>query len=193
MERINRQIILVGNGPSVLNHNIGDSINQFDTVVRFNNFVVHGFEHFVGKKTDVWARNNSNGVNQRDVSSFRQVLIVSPEWNFNNVPKIEEMYKGEQIHVIPRDYALEIQEILKLPGKDGKNGSHRAWPTTGVITLYYYLKFYPVVHIHGFDHFEGKNHYFDKQKMLTFTHFARGPMKAWVVAQIEQGRVRTLV
>ena len=49
-------IILVGNGPSILENEFGSKIDQFDKVVRFNNFEVEGYEKYVGSKCSVLAR-----------------------------------------------------------------------------------------------------------------------------------------
>lgn len=47
-------VILIGNGPSLLDHRLGRVIDTYDLVVRFNSYVVHGFEDHVGSKTDIW-------------------------------------------------------------------------------------------------------------------------------------------
>lgn len=193
MENIdNKQIILVGNGPSVLQYEVGSLIDQFETVVRFNNYPSGNYEKHVGVKEDIWARNNALTVIKRDPSPFRQILIVAPEWNYNNVEQIASKY-GDKAIILPREYAQEIQEQLHLPGKHARGGRPRAWPTTGIITLYYYLHQYSVIYIHGFDHFEGKNHYFDKEKMLPFIQFAKKAERVWVESKIAEGRVRRLV
>ena len=48
-----KKIIIIGNGPSVMNKRLGDEIDNFDKVVRFNTFKNdEEFSPFVGKKTD---------------------------------------------------------------------------------------------------------------------------------------------
>ena len=46
--------IIVGNGRSVLGGGAGACVDQFATVMRFNDFQISGFEKDVGKKTDIW-------------------------------------------------------------------------------------------------------------------------------------------
>jgi len=44
--------IVVGNG---ITENLGDKIDEFDTVIRCNHYVIKGYEKDVGTKTDIWA------------------------------------------------------------------------------------------------------------------------------------------
>jgi hypothetical protein len=60
-----KRVVLVGNGPGVLRSGLGAAIDAFDTVVRFNNFVVEGFEADVGARTDVWA-SHFKGISERE-------------------------------------------------------------------------------------------------------------------------------
>jgi hypothetical protein len=46
--------VIVGNGRSVLNLGAGSVIDQFATVVRFNDFQIDGFDKDVGRKVDIW-------------------------------------------------------------------------------------------------------------------------------------------
>ena len=56
-----KKIIIIGNGPSVLKNKIGNKIDQFDKVVRFNTFKNDSqFSDFVGTKTDFWFINAKN-------------------------------------------------------------------------------------------------------------------------------------
>ena len=49
-----RQICIVGNGPSALKNKRGKMIDSCDRVIRINDFVLEGYEEFIGSKTDVW-------------------------------------------------------------------------------------------------------------------------------------------
>lgn len=48
-------VILVGNGPSLIQTKRGKFIDTFDEVIRFNNFAIKGFEEFTGRKTTLWS------------------------------------------------------------------------------------------------------------------------------------------
>ena len=57
----NKKIIIIGNGPSVLNNENGKLIDSFDKVVRFNTFKNDSeYSKFVGTRTDLWFINAKN-------------------------------------------------------------------------------------------------------------------------------------
>lgn len=50
-----RRIIIVGNSSGVLDKKLGSEIDKFTYVLRFNDFVINGYENYVGTKTThVW-------------------------------------------------------------------------------------------------------------------------------------------
>lgn len=49
-----RKLCIVGNGPSALKSKRGEMIDSCDRVIRMNDFVLEGYEEFIGSKTDVW-------------------------------------------------------------------------------------------------------------------------------------------
>ena len=67
-------IILVGNGPSILENEFGSKIDEFDKVVRFNNFEVEGYEKHVGSKCNILARRACDDVNMWPNEMFEEVV-----------------------------------------------------------------------------------------------------------------------
>ena len=55
---ISEPVILVGNSPSNLLKENGNIIDQFKTVIRFNDSQIQGYEKYIGKKTDLIFVNN---------------------------------------------------------------------------------------------------------------------------------------
>lgn len=49
------RVILVGNGPAILRGPYGRRIDDFDEVIRFNNYKIDGFETHTGTKTTLWS------------------------------------------------------------------------------------------------------------------------------------------
>ena len=49
--------IVVGSSKELLSKNLGETIDTFDHVVRFNSYVVQGYEKHVGSKEETWAVN----------------------------------------------------------------------------------------------------------------------------------------
>ena len=52
---ITGSLILIGNGPSAIKSKLGDEIDAFDDVIRFNLYQVEGYEASIGNKTTFWA------------------------------------------------------------------------------------------------------------------------------------------
>mgnify|MGYP003646202630 CR=1 FL=1 len=49
------KVIIIGNSPSILDHERGNTIDSYDVVIRINNCPVVGYERFIGKKINIWA------------------------------------------------------------------------------------------------------------------------------------------
>ena len=49
-----KSVVIVGNGPNILNSNLGNKINQFDYVMRFNSPNIIDYKKDVGEKTTHW-------------------------------------------------------------------------------------------------------------------------------------------
>lgn len=166
-------IVIVGNGPSVLNREMGRQIDNFDTVVRINNFVTEGYEKYVGSRTDIWTRSGSDMIKERDTSSFDSVLwlVALPAWERRR-DKIDEIRRkikrsvrnsGEEILV----NKTEIKRITEKYFREGKE----VRPTTGLYTVFYFLERFPKLAIYGFDFFN--NH---KIKMWYFDNATKSKM-----------------
>ena len=191
-------IIVIGNGSSILKYKIGEIIDSFEEVVRFNDYKIEGFKKYIGSKTTMWARSNSNKTKERKWKKYKQVLVCSPEWNYQNTKKI---IKGKENGVlIPREDTLALQKLMGLPGRvSGKPGkTTRGWPSSGLICLDYLIKQYKVVYVHGFDYFkkiEGypRHYYNNKEKMNTTYVHKRDIEKKWVKDRIEEGKLRKII
>lgn len=57
--RIGERVIIVGNGASLLGSGLGETIDAYDVVVRFNRFETGRFVPDVGKKTSIWFCNRN--------------------------------------------------------------------------------------------------------------------------------------
>jgi hypothetical protein len=197
MEDIEKEIIVIGNGTSVLNYQMGELIDSFREVVRFNDYQTKGYESFIGSKTTIWARSNSKRTREREWLSYKNVIIASPEWNFGNIKNIIKD-KSNAI-VIPKEQSLDLQNELELPGRVVKRGemSKRGWPSTGLLILNYLLKYNKFVYIYGFDCFkkEGgdpRHYYNNKEKMITTYVHSEDKEKEWINKKILEGKIKEI-
>lgn len=49
-----QKVLIIGNGPSILEKEYGEEIDKFDIVIRLNDYKIKGYEKNVGEKTDLW-------------------------------------------------------------------------------------------------------------------------------------------
>lgn len=140
------ELILVGNGPSVMYHRVGALIDQFGTVARINNFVTEGYELVIGGRTDIWVMNAGPCVRPRDVSGFREVIGCAPCFDRQS-PLCTRYIDAETVHCVRWEFARF--EPVKFP-------------STGLFALAFLLNGRNRIFIHGFDHFaRGQHHYFE--------------------------------
>ena len=136
------RVILVGNGPSVLNHELGDAIDSHDIVVRFNSYRIEGYEASVGKRTDFWFTTLLPTFRMAD--SFQRVYWHSWQW---------DRFKDTRFHDLLRFYPKAqkthrglITEMQELTG----NREYFSY-STGAIAAHVLLKEFSSISLVGFD------------------------------------------
>ena len=140
-------ILIIGNGSSLLDRENGWQYDKFDTVVRFNSFKIAGFEKHVGTKTDYWF--TVNKYHKKNIKSFKKVFVHSWEhWE----DKCE----------IYLDLSKE-RDCIKISPEVFNNIPVQA-PSTGLIAICYFLNFYNKVYITGFDWWENEKHHYGDQE-----------------------------
>jgi len=169
-------VIAVTATQSLRGKGLGPLIDSFDQVIRFNNHVAGG-EHAddIGSKVTIWA------------SSIATDTVNDPTpYCPDNCRKI--WYRPREMK--PPGWSqipLSIeQELMKLLGQPA------GWPTTGLLSLYYLSRDFPVIHTAGWwkaDRFagyiweRGKDYYFDGPSHVAFREIAL--YREWV----SEGRI----
>lgn len=173
------RVIVIGNGPSAAQGEpLGDEIDKFDEVVRFNNFQTKtaGLEKFVGTKTTV---HYSDGVlfptyQEYHVPGATVMLSLIKDRFIIAVSYIGfRMCIDLQVRLTwrflmdPALYWMESEQIERLKKE---LGIHKRHPTSGMLAIDYFVHKEGVqlpVYIHGFDFFMGpKMHYFSDHEPL---------------------------
>ena len=160
------KILIVGNGPSVLEKEYGSIIDsdKWDVVMRFNRWNKNddGTKHndyseYIGTRCDYWMINDLRlqvGINRRN--DYSGVFVVCPKFKYNQqvFQQIENQY--ENIKFMPMEYEEYINEnIVDFSPK---------WPSTGVIGMYFATLHFDEVFLYGFDTYDNKYdniHYFE--------------------------------
>ena len=157
------EVLIVGNGPSLLEKKNGKLIDSFDLVIRFNAYAIQGYEDHVGTRTDCWV-NTINYQNKDTEIRLKKdyCSIIWHCWQWD--PSLDEGFKSFVEHYKDRHTTVfktkrkTISEIQKYVG-DMEYFTY----STGVIAIWMYLKEYPSITITGFDWWKSeKHHYSDK-------------------------------
>ena len=160
---IDKRVIILGNGSCVLEKEFGTYIDQFQTIVRLNDFVTTGYEKNIGSKTTCWISGAGvqTKIKGRDTNSFEEsILLLSKERvsppDEKGLKESVETALGISVNnfsIIPSEQILKIIEL---------SGLRR--PSTGICAILYFLHIREenFVVIHGFDFFQEGCHYYDE-------------------------------
>ena len=72
-------IILVGNGASLRDGNLGSKIDEFDEIIRINNWKTKLFEKSAGNKTTVWAMYNPLKCAVGFINNYRELGLSTDD------------------------------------------------------------------------------------------------------------------
>lgn len=191
-------ILIIGNGSSVLNFQIGTEIDKFLTIARVNNYKIEGFEKSVGTQTHIWFNGANQGLKKRMNIPEKVIVFIPPE-----ILK----KKGETIHTriekrlnLTRDNykCISFEKMLEF-----ENKTDAVRLTTGTNAICWAMENFDDVTIHGFDFFkESKNHYFDS-KLINFAigtgikkygnKHDLGQEIMFVDSLLDQGKIKKLI
>jgi hypothetical protein len=145
-----KNILLVGNGPSVKDQELGELIDSYDRVVRFNWYHTEGYEKYVGAKTDIWFTTVADPV--RAKKSYDLVYWHSWNWdarsdkNYITVTKVRKEHYPEAYAPI-KTFALLVGHMSTFMndarGNRIKTMNHapetlQSW-STGSIAAWWFL------------------------------------------------------
>lgn len=161
------KVLLIGNGPSVLEQNMGERIDsdEFDLVCRINrghkqdNGELNvGFEKQAGNRCDVWFCSDLRlKLAKERTNEYNQIFVYFPSFKFNK--NIQEDINKNFSNILVLDPFYE-QNINKL-----FNFSPR-WPSTGIIAIQYLQSTEEDIYVYGFDAYDTKydnSHFFENR------------------------------
>lgn len=166
------KVLVMGNSPMSLDHELGAEIDEFDEVIRMNNFEIEGYEKNIGSKTTIWA----NGTQRFDknIDSYDDLSVmwaVYPLFTYdcNSLHAIKNCKLP--LSMLTKEAVRDVHDDIGFPEKFPH-------PSTGILTIKMAMECYPKSEIfyHGFSFFEGAEvgsvtpHYFDDvdNKLGTF-------------------------
>jgi glycosyl transferase family 25 len=137
-------IVLVSNSHMLGGGCLGSEIDKFNHVVRFNNAIMSPeVSRDVGTKTTHWVCSDwSYWEEPRRVFSHADHLMAIPD-----TPCRKGYVPPQGVSRFPEGHEIEIRKkMLSLVGREDAN----VWCTTGMISLSWFLTYYPTVHVAGF-------------------------------------------
>ena len=152
-----KEILIIGNGRSVLDHSFGKQINKFSIVGRINNYSIDNYAEYVGGKTDIWFNGANKNLKRQKVIPNEIVVFIPPEILRRKKEKIHDRI-SRRLHIEKEKYFLIPLETME--NYEILTGVKR--PTTGTSCILWAIENFEKVIIHGFDFFiDSKSHYND--------------------------------
>jgi hypothetical protein len=148
-----QSVVLVGNGPSVLlRGDIGDTIDGFGQVVRFNHYAIRGFERKVGTRTTLWST-FGRGLTPKDPEEKpNRALYI-----FGDKPPSLPFPMAE-VFGVSRSFYNALRLRVQARSKRDSEAVKKIIPSSGLVVAAWLLEVHevPVLTLFGFDHFRKK-------------------------------------
>jgi hypothetical protein len=152
-----KEILIIGNGRSVLEYSFGKQINTISIVGRINNFAIKNYSEYIGQRTDIWFNGANQNLKRQKVIPDEVVVFIPPEILRRKKEKVHDQISN-RLHIDKKYYSLMPLEVMENYEKI--TGVKR--PTTGTASILWAVENFEKVLIHGFDFFiDSKSHYND--------------------------------
>lgn len=183
-------VIVVGNGPSIMQKKNGSIIDSFDHVIRFNDYKIEGFEEYTGTKTSFWTTHFL----QKKWTLMHDITICTTESR-------EPLEGVVSNYPIPESYHSIIKTRLKdyIWRTSGfTDEADEIIPTSGFVIINYLLEVLRIeqVHLVGFDHFskdESSAHHYWMNKSFGKPREHRGGAERTLLSDLVlSGRINYL-
>ncbi|XP_059495050.1 CMP-N-acetylneuraminate-beta-galactosamide-alpha-2,3-sialyltransferase 4-like isoform X2 [Stegostoma tigrinum] len=188
IDRLNcKRCVIVGNGNTLRNSSLGETINKYDVVIRLNNAPVRGYEKDVGNKTtlrifypestieDPTVENNLDtlfvlvpfkaaDINWLKAIVYNETRITTGFWKR---PAFVKNLDPAKVRILNPYFMYQAAtKLLDQPNMIKRRGNH---PTTGFLAITLGLNYCDEVDVAGFGYplnqKDGRIHYFDRLSM----------------------------
>ena len=177
-------MIIIGNGSSILDRELGYKIDEFGEVLRFNEYRLKS--QWTGEKTTHWWNTvNYQNLQHENLSrDYEECCLHS--WDFKESDKLwcrlKENVRAKEIFKSRESWIFELQQFAE--------SKHYGF-STGLLAIWHSLKTRDSVTIYGFD-------WWDREKHHAFDNAPRGTLhkpeleKSIINKLISLGRVKFL-
>ena len=152
-------ILIIANGTSVLEHDFGQTIDQYPTIARINNYKISGYEKNIGSKTDIWFNGANSKLRARGKNPKKVVVLIPSSILLKKEKNLNQyIYKRLKIN----EDNFNVVNVNDIKNFENHVGADRL--TTGLYSILWALKNFNEVIIHGFDFFiNTKGHYYNSK------------------------------
>ena len=158
ISELGSKIIIIGNSPNILDNKKGKIIDQFDTVVRFNEFKI--LPEYTGKKTTIWITHYAN--NTKIDCKYKILLYNCNKFKYDYITNTKRvlscftnlgLYNSKSnVRLIPSNMYWYNNKYIYL--------------TSGLTAILFFLNYYKIIYIRGFS-FDTTHYYNDYTQYLT--------------------------
>ena len=152
-----KEILIIGNGRSVLEYSFGKQINTISIIGRINNFAIRNYSEYIGQRIDIWFNGANQNLKKQKIIPNEVVVFIPPKILRRKKEKIHDRI-SRRLHIDKEKYLLIPLETME--NYETLTGVKR--PTTGTSCILWAVENFEKVIIHGFDFFiDSKSHYND--------------------------------
>lgn len=177
--------VLVGNGPSVLDREMGSLIDSYETVVRFNFFHTKGYEKYVGTKTDIWF---TTIVVPERMTGYEYKMVYEHSWAWN--PSEDETFRALANYYSGRIKKTTLQTVQEMQNFSGNKNYF--FYSTGAIAAFLFSTGGRQVSLYGFDWWENRNKHHLGDDILIGPNHRPSDELNFLIKLFKEGRVRDL-
>lgn len=151
-----KKVLLIGNGPSLLDSERGKEIDEFNgKIIRCNGYKIYDYEKYVGTRTDVLVLGK---LDQTEILKYQYDYILLYQSRLDGgrgLRRIKQLSPHNEIKFFPLNEKDKIKDLLQMP-------EHKE-PTTGIIAMYWFMRPDIELYLFGFDFFSRGGEYFSKE------------------------------
>ncbi|XP_043532357.1 CMP-N-acetylneuraminate-beta-galactosamide-alpha-2,3-sialyltransferase 4-like [Chiloscyllium plagiosum] len=182
-----KRCVIVGNGDTLRNSSLGETINKYDIVIRLNNAPVRGYEKDVGNKTTLRIFYPESTIEDPTVENNLDTLFVLVPFKTVDIHWLKAIVYNEtkittgfwkrpafvknldpaKVRILNPYYMYQaVAKLLNQPDMIKHRGNH---PTTGFLAVTLGLNYCDEVDVAGFGYplnqKNGRIHYYDQLRM----------------------------
>lgn len=195
------KVLLIGNGPSVLEQNMGERIdsNEFDLVCRLNRGhkqdngeINKGFEKQAGTRCDIWFCSDLRlKLAKERTKEYNQIFVYFPSFKYNRNTQEDINKNFSNIEILDPFYEQSVNKLFNFSPR---------WPSTGIVSIQYLQSTGEDIYIHGFDAYDIKyetSHFFEKRpnKYINSNHNDHSPNleKEYISYMVKNNKIKQLI